>query len=190
MSVRILSGAARGRRLRVPGGGRTRPTASLVREALFDILAHRGWLADRVVLDLFAGSGALGIEAGSRGAARVLFVEESRVAARVLRENVAAARLEACAEILVMPVGRALATLARRGTTVDGILADPPYERALVGRTIADVLRAGVLAPGGWLAIEHATRERPVPPPGLAVEVERRYGSTGLSVFRREGEAR
>lgn len=190
MSVRILSGEARGRRLRVPGGGGTRPTPSIVREALFDVLLHRGWLAGRLVLDLFAGSGALGIEAASRGAAGVIFVEESRAAARVLAANVAAAVAAVPTEVLVMPAARALGTLARRGVSAGGILMDPPYERGLVDRTVAAVLRAGVLAPGGWLAVEHAPREPPASTSGLVVEVERRYGSTGLSIYRREEEAR
>jgi 16S rRNA (guanine966-N2)-methyltransferase len=161
-----------------------------VREALFDILAHRGWLESCLVVDLFAGSGALGIEAASRGAAGVVFVEGSRPVARVLRENLAAAALPVPMEILVMPVARALATLARRGSLVGGIFADPPYDHGLVGRTIAGVARAGVLAEGGWLAVEHAMRERPIPVPGLVLEVERRYGSTGLSIFSREEDAR
>lgn len=186
MSVRVLSGAARGRRLRVPGGGRTRPTASIVREALFDILVHRGWLTGGAVLDLYAGSGALGIEAGSRGATRVVFVEEARSAARVLRENLAAVDVEH--EVLVMSAQRALAALGRAGASFDGVFADPPYEQGLVDRTVAAVVCAGVLAPGGWLAIEHAARERPTAVPGVAVAVERRYGSTRLTIFRREEE--
>jgi 16S rRNA (guanine966-N2)-methyltransferase len=190
VTVRVLSGEARGRRLRVPGGGRTRPTASVVREALFDILAHRGWVAGRVVIDLYAGSGALGIEAASRGAARVVFVEESRAVARILRENVGTAVGDTPADVLVMPVARALATLVRRGCVADGIVADPPYGRGLVDRTIADVLRTGVLSPGGWLAVEHAARERPTPVSGLVLEVERRYGSTAMSILSREEEAR
>lgn len=186
MSVRVLSGQARGRRLRVPGGGRTRPTASIVREAVFDMLAHRGWLADRLVVDLFAGSGALGIEAASRGAARVIFVEESSSVARVLRANLAGAALAAPAEVLVMPVARALSTLGRRSVSAGGLFVDPPYDEGLVASTLAGVMRAGVLAPGGWIAVEHTTRERPAAVPGLVVEVERRYGSTSVSIFRRE----
>jgi len=182
----VLSGQARGRRLRVPGGGRTRPTASIVREALFDILVHRDWLAGRAVVDLFAGSGALGIEAVSRGAAAVTFVEESSAVARVLRENVAGAAVAAQTEVLVMPVARALSALARRGCAIGGIFMDPPYEQGLIDRTIAGVMRAGVLEPAGWVAVEHSPREGPAPAPGLVVEVERRYGSTGLSIFRRE----
>lgn len=186
MSVRVLSGAARGRRLRVPGGGRTRPTASMVREALFGMLAHRGWLEGAVVVDLYAGSGALGIEAASRGAAQVIFVEESRSVARILRANLEAVRVPA--EVWVMPVARALATLARRGVAATGILADPPYERGLVAGTVAGVMRAGALAPGGWLAIEHAVTEGAEPVPGLRLGVARRYGSTGLTIFVREEE--
>src|SRR5579875_2802224 len=130
MAVRVIAGAAHGRRLRVPTGG-TRPTAGLVRGALFNMLAHRGWLDRALVLDLFAGSGALGIEALSRGVRRVVFVEANPTAARVL-----AAR----ARVLRAPVRRALAALAAKGVLADGVLADPPYGKGWPARTIAAVV--------------------------------------------------
>src|SRR5215468_5752714 len=104
MAVRVISGRAHGRRLRVPGGGRIRPTSGLVRGALFNMLESRGWLADARVLDCFAGSGALGIEALSRGARDVVFVEAHPSVVRVLRDNVAASGFGERARILAMAV--------------------------------------------------------------------------------------
>src|SRR5262249_40634335 len=149
MALRIIAGGAHGRRLRVPSG-RTRPTSSLVRGALFNMLEHRGWLADSYILDLYAGSGALGIEALSRGARAVVFVEASSGVLRTLRDNLAESGFAQRAEVLATPAERALRTLERRGTQVDGVIADPPYGLGCVQRLV-DPPAAGTL-PGaaGW----------------------------------------
>src|SRR5215470_2071654 len=100
MALRVIAGGAHGRRLRVPAGGRTRPTSSLVRGALFNMLEHRGWLIDARILDLYAGSGAMGIEALSRGARAVVFVEASPGVVRTLRANLAASGFAERAEVV------------------------------------------------------------------------------------------
>ena len=189
MSIRVVAGAARGRRLRVPRGERTRPTAAVVREALFDMLAHRDRVVGRVLLDLFAGSGALGIEALSRGAAEVVFVEDARSVARLLVSNVEATGVADRAEVLAMPMERALGRLERRGVVADGVLADPPYESGWAVRVLRALAATRVLAPGGWIALEHAAGEPPIAVPGLAVESSRRYGSTALTMLVREEAA-
>src|SRR5262249_57612050 len=127
MALRVIAGGAHGRRLRVPAGGRTRPTSSLVRGALFNMLEHRGWLTDARMIDLYAGSGALGIEALSRGARAVVFVEASPVVVRTLRGNLRVSGFTRRAEVMSMVADRALRTLERRGVRVDAIVPDPPY---------------------------------------------------------------
>jgi len=189
MALRIIAGGAHGRRLRVPSG-RTRPTSSLVRGALFNMLEHRGWLADSYILDLYAGSGALGIEALSRGARGVVFVEASSGVLRTLRENLAASGFAGRAEVLATKAERALRTLERRGTRVDGVIADPPYGLGCVQRLVDQLAASDVLASDGWVAVEHAADEAPEARPGLAVTASRRHGGTALTLFHRpEGAA-
>jgi 16S rRNA (guanine966-N2)-methyltransferase len=184
MALKVIAGRAHGRRLRVPEGP-TRPTSSLVRGALFNMLEHRGWLEDADVVDLYAGSGALGIEALSRGARSVVFVEASPVAVRALRHNLEASDVAERAEVLPTSIERALRLLSRRGTRVDGVIADPPYHLGLVQRLV-DTLAAGtLLGPEGWLAVEHAMDETPEATPRLARVLCRRHGDTALSLFQR-----
>jgi 16S rRNA (guanine(966)-N(2))-methyltransferase RsmD len=189
MGLRVIAGQARGHRLQVPRGQRTRPTSELVRGALFNMLEHRGWLTDALVVDLFAGSGALGIEALSRGARAAVFVESDPRAVRALRANLTRSRLTERAEVLTSTVPLALRALARRGTVVDGVLADPPYGAGWVARTLAALSEGSLLRPGGWIALEHRTDETPPPVPGLAVVQSRRHGRTALTLLVREASA-
>src|SRR5262245_66289707 len=148
MALRIIAGRAHGRRLRAPGGP-TRPTSSLVRGALFNMLEHRGWLAEARIVDLYAGSGALGIEALSRGARSVLFVESSANVVRTLRVNVARSGFADRADVMAASAERALRTLERLGRQVDGVIADPPYGQGRVQPLIDDLARGDLLGPGG-----------------------------------------
>lgn len=188
--TRIIAGVARGRRLAVPPAG-TRPTSDRVREALFSALTARlgAWAGARV-LDLYAGTGALGLEAASRGAAHVLLVEKDRRAIEVLRANVAATGLTA-AEVRAGDVGQVL----RSGPTqpYDVVLADPPY--AMTARELDDQLR--VLAAGGWLAdgtvvvVERDRRSVVRWPTGYEPAPLRRYGDTVLASalwYRRDAD--
>jgi 16S rRNA (guanine966-N2)-methyltransferase len=179
--VRVIAGVAGGRRLAVPARG-TRPTSDRVREALFAALEHDPGLVGANVLDLCAGSGALGLEALSRGAAHALFVESDRRAAAVLRSNIAALGL-AGAELRVAPAASVLARPAQRA--YDLLLVDPPYE--LPDAEVAGWLTAA--AEHGWLAeaatvvVERSARGGAFgwPPPLRAVR-ERRYGETLLHI--------
>lgn len=186
MSVRIISGAARGRRLKVPANG-TRPTSGVVRGALLTMLEHRGWLADARLLDLFAGSGALGIEALSRGARAAVFVDEAAGAVRVLRQNLAISKLGDRTEVVALPALAALRRLARRGDRFDGVLADPPYGNGWVQRTVDAVVEQDLLAPGGWIAVEHRADEAPQAVGDLQVHVSRRHGNTTVTLLERSG---
>src|SRR5262249_11080152 len=161
MALRVIAGGAHGRRLRVPAGGRTRPPSRLGRGALFNMLEHRGWLTDARVIDLYAGSGALGIEALSRGARAVVFVEASTVVVRTLRGNLRVSGFTRRAEVMPMAADRALRTLGRRGVRVDGIVADPPYGAGCVQRLVDQIAAGDVLGRGGWLAGEQRGDARP-----------------------------
>jgi 16S rRNA (guanine966-N2)-methyltransferase len=174
--VRIVAGAYGGRRLAAPRGGRTRPTADRVREALFSML---GPVADARVLDLFAGSGALGLEALSRGAAEVTFVDSSAAATRAVRTNLEA--LGAGAEVLRSDARAFLRKARAAGRQYDLVFLDPPYQRAgAVAEALAGDL-AAVLAPGARVVAE-SDRRSPLELP-LALQADRRYGDTLIRIF-------
>jgi len=177
--VRIVAGVAGGRRLVVPPHG-TRPTSDRVREAVFSALAARRDLEGVRVLDLYAGSGALGLEALSRGAAHVQFVESDRRAAAVLRRNVGALGLSGT-QVTTADVPAVLR--GSPGQPYDLVLADPPY--ALDDDALGAVLSA--LASGGWLApaalvVVERPAKAPAPawPDGVAALTQRRYGDTSV----------
>jgi 16S rRNA (guanine966-N2)-methyltransferase len=180
--LRVIAGAQRGRRLVTPAGEATRPTSDRAREALFDLLG--GVPEGARVLDLFAGSGALGIEALSRGARHAVFVERARPALRALRENLGALGLASRATVLAAD---ALADPAAAEGPFDLVLADPPWGEALEER----VVRAAParLQAGGVLAVEHpSARPAPAAPIGLALWKARRYGGTSLALYVRVAE--
>lgn len=172
--LRITGGELRGRRLRTPGGG-ARPSADRVRESLF---ARLGPLDGARVLDLYAGSGALGIEALSRGALAVTFVERSRRGVAVLRANLAALGLGDRAQVLCGDAIAVVRRLGSQGARFDLVLLDPPYASGEAARALAALRDAAILAPGAMLVIESG-RRHPVPQvEGFARRDERRYGDT------------
>ena len=177
--MRIIAGAWRGRPLRAPAGMTTRPTADRVRETLFSMLASRlGTFEGLNVADLFAGSGALGFEALSRGAASVTFVESHAAAVAAIRAN--AGTLDADSRVQVLG-GSALA-LPRAGP-FDLIFADPPYAPGSGTAAAAAIVRAEWLAPAGWMSIETG-RGDPVEPGPLRLEAERDVGRARLTLLR------
>lgn len=172
--MRIIAGRWRGRKLVAPHGLATRPTADRVREALFSMLASRlGTFEGLRVADLFAGSGALGLEALSRGAAHCTFVESDARAVTAIRANVAA--LDAEAEIR-----QGAAEHARIAGPIDLTFLDPPYETGLA----ASALAALPLAPGGWASVETGRGET-VEAEGFGIEAERSYGKAKITLLRR-----
>lgn len=175
--MRVVAGAAKGRRLRAPAGDRTRPTSDRVKEAWFSSLAPV--LPGAHVLDLYAGSGQLGLEARSRGAARVTFVERDRRALAALRDNVATVGLDGTT-VLADEVTRALAT-PLVDAPFDVVVADPPYDLDVADlRDVLEVL-VGHLAPGAVVTLERARRRAPVTwPAHLLPDEPRRYGDTLL----------
>jgi 16S rRNA (guanine966-N2)-methyltransferase len=172
--MRVISGTARGVPLTVPRDRATRPITDRVKETLFAILGER--VPDARVADLYAGSGAIGIEALSRGAASVDFVERGRPALAALRTNLERTRLAEGARIHAVDVAR---FLADETGAWDLVIADPPYEaRAIVAPLQAAAAR---LAPGGMLVLKHFWRTEPPVIPGLAVTRQRRFGETMLT---------
>jgi 16S rRNA (guanine966-N2)-methyltransferase len=173
--MRVIAGTARGRPLVAPRGSATRPVADRVKETLFAILGER--VVDAGVLDLYAGSGAIGIEALSRGAAHCDFVEHDRRALAAIRENLERAGVADRASVHAADVGRYLGGSA--GDRFDLVFLDPPYaERAILAPLEQLVAR---LAPGGMVVVKHHWRT-PIPqPPGLSHRRERRFGETALT---------
>jgi 16S rRNA (guanine966-N2)-methyltransferase len=177
--VRIVAGSRKGHRIEAPKGIVTRPTGDRVREALFSII---GPMDDARVLDLFAGSGALGLEALSRGASSCVFVERDRQAARVIQSNLEKLRLTGA----VVVTGDAAAALREerdRGRRYDLVLADPPYEDWPGHKTVLAELLPSVLADDGLGVVETSESVEPELP--LDLVTTRRYGSARITVFSR-----
>jgi len=180
--TRLVAGSAGGRTLVVPRGSATRPTSERVREALFSRLEHEGLLDGTRVLDLYAGSGALGLEAASRGAVAVVLVDAGRDAARACRRNVETTGLSGV-EVREAPVERVLAT--EPGPPLVGgadlVLLDPPYDVAedALASVLAALVGRGWLAPGAVVVVERGRRSpEPTWPTGLSRYASRRYGDT------------
>ncbi|MGH8823681.1 MAG: 16S rRNA (guanine(966)-N(2))-methyltransferase RsmD [Jiangellaceae bacterium] len=185
--TRIIAGAARGRRLLTPAGSRTRPTSDRVREAMFSALeSELGAFAGLRVLDLYAGTGALGLEALSRGAAHVLLVEADARAARTIRSNVSTVGLPG-AEVVQSSVVRALTAVPP--APYDLVLADPPYvTRGEEIELVLAQLTGGWLAPQAIVVVERSTRDAPLGwPAGMVGQRTRRYGETMLWYGRPAG---
>jgi len=196
--VRIIGGSARGVPLKGPPTAQTRPTSDKVRGAIFNMLAPH--IVDARVLDLFAGTGALGIEALSRGATSCLFVEQSRAVCRVIDANLAAARLSTLAEVWCCGVSTALDRLGAAAVKLaageggvnstfmppyDVILLDPPYASADTVSALNRISSLNLLAGGGMVVLEHGKRSVPSDHFGDLILVRTRlYGDTAVSLFQ------
>jgi 16S rRNA (guanine966-N2)-methyltransferase len=182
--MRVVAGRLRGRVLSAPAGDATRPTGARVKEALFSIL---GDVSGARVLDLYAGSGALGIEALSRGAAFGVFVESARPALASLRENLSKLSLDDVATTLPVRVESAAAQLKRHGP-FELVLCDPPWRDVNSARAALEALaKAGLFAPGARVVLEHGAKEPPAAPEGqawLQVCDQRRWGDTAVAIFQ------
>ena len=184
--MRIVAGAWRGRVLVAPPGQATRPTADRVRQALFDMLMHAEWggravVEGAAVLDVFAGTGALGLEALSRGAASACFIENDPAALRALRANIAACKAGDRTEVLaadVFTIGRGL----RPAAPASMVFLDPPYGQDLVSHALARLCDMGHVAPDALVIAETGRDEiwRPEQP----LLAERRHGAARILIFR------
>ena len=185
--MRIIAGSAKGIRLKTPKGMNTRPTADRVKESVFGILANRP--IDAEVLDLFAGTGNLGLEALSRGAASALFIDKQAQSIKIMMENAILTDLAGLAIICREDVLQALRRLGNEGKSFDLIFCDPPYNLGLAPKVLQMLDTSHVLREEGVLVLEHSRHEKL--PEGLKRIVAYRsefYGETVVSFFtRREG---
>jgi 16S rRNA (guanine966-N2)-methyltransferase len=190
--MRIIGGTARGLKLAEVGEGdaaaHLRPTSDRVRESIFNLLvngSHGNPIPGARVLDLFAGTGALGLEALSRGAAQVTFVDDGAVALALLRRNIALMRAAGSTEVLrrnACDIG------PNRGPAHDLVFLDPPYGKGLGERALAACLAGGWIAPGAMVVWEEGAP--PAPPQGFAQIDQRRYGGTVVTLLRAPGSER
>ena len=181
--MRVISGKAKGRRLVAPKGGAIRPTADRIKESLFNILPRD--FSGMKILELFAGTGNISIEALSRGAESALLVDASERSARIIRENLRRLELTDRAQMWVMPVRRALNAVGRQGQKFDVIFLDPPYDQKLVGRSLELITSVDPVYPTGVVVAEHSVRETLKSSYRfLSLNDQRRYGDTLLSFFR------
>ncbi len=175
--MRIIAGKFKGRMLKTPKGSSTRPTQGMLREALFNICQNE--IKGARFLDLFAGSGAIGLEAISRGASHVSFIEQDRRAIQCIQENITALNIESATRIIPTNASRGLNLLAKEGAKFDLIFIDPPYDMQVDLNRVAQLL-----ALNGTLFLEK--RYKPIksmPVPGLKMKEERRFGDTTLTLF-------
>ncbi|HBM91376.1 MAG TPA: 16S rRNA (guanine(966)-N(2))-methyltransferase RsmD [Rhodospirillaceae bacterium] len=187
--MRITGGTHRTRPLRAPEGLITRPTTDRIREALFNILSHRDWGADlgkmpesQIVLDAFAGTGALGLEALSRGGSQTIFFEKNRKSLKLLEENICSLKLEEQSTIHALDVTHPL----EAETACSLIFLDPPYHKDLIPQTLAALEETGWIAPHALIVTETAKGEAFEIPPFLQPLLERRYGNTVLTFLEKK----
>lgn len=181
--MRVIAGTAKGRRLRVPAGLHVRPSGARLRESAFGILEHRGAIEGARVLDLFAGTGALGIEALSRGARSLVAVEQDRGVAKLLQSNVEHAGFAGRARVIVQPAERAVAQLPA-GESFDLVLIDPPYREGLAQPVLERLAERALVTPDGLVLVEHARVESLVWPETWELELERRFGDSTITLLR------
>jgi 16S rRNA (guanine966-N2)-methyltransferase len=185
--IKVIGGKHRARSIDTPAGMTTRPTSNRARESLFNVLMHANWredgtspLVDARVLDAFAGSGALGIEALSRGAAHAIFLDNDATAIRLIGEN-----LRKLGEIGAAKVVRGDATRPPPGRDpCDLVFLDPPYRSGHAAPALAALAQAGWVAPGAVITVELAHNEDIVPPAGFEAIDERRYGAAKIVILR------
>lgn len=181
--MRVITGTARGRRLKELEGMETRPTTDRVKEGLFSALQFD--IEGRRVLDLFAGTGQLGIEALSRGAASCIFVDRRADAVRLIKENLKITALEDRARVVT---GDSMEYLARAGEKFDVVFLDPPYAAGLLEPALDKLAQFDILAPHGIIAAEApAERTLPAMPPPYSLFRTYRYGKIGITVYHRAG---
>lgn len=177
--MRVIAGEARGRNLKSGKGTKARPTTDMVKGAIFNTLADR--IIDARFLDLFAGFGGIGIEALSRGAERVVFVEQDPKHLAIIKENLALTRLADRAEVLRGDVVKVLAALTGE---FDVIFVDPPYEAGLYEKTLEQIQMKSLLHPDGVLVVEHHSELPPQFPDYFEPIKSKSYGETTLTYLR------
>jgi len=180
--LRVISGKLKGKKLSATKGLSLRPTSDRVKEAIFDILQDQ--VQGQKVLDLFAGTGALGIEAISRGAQKAIFIEKNPPSLKALRKNIEDCHLGQQVEILAREAREGIKILEGRRESFALVFLDPPYGKGLAEKTLASLSQSSIVAPEALIITEHATTEEIRPTPPLQVIDERKYGRTKISIFQ------
>jgi 16S rRNA (guanine966-N2)-methyltransferase len=183
--MRVIAGHAHGRRISAPRGLETRPATARVRSSIFSRLDARFDLAGARVLDLFAGSGSLGLEALSRGAAHVTFVDSSRAAAAAIAKNLGVFGFDNAARMLTSGAMRALADLGAARERFDLVFVDAPYANDLSAAVLAALVEMELVAPRGWVVVRQAGRAAALSPAGLERVNEATLGDQRIALYRR-----
>jgi 16S rRNA (guanine966-N2)-methyltransferase len=181
--MRVIAGTCKGRRLVAPKGSHTRPALDRIKESVFSILFD---VNGQGVLDLFAGSGSVGIEALSRGAASATFVENDPAALKALATNLDACGFEGQSTIIKQDVARALTRLVKQNAVFDLIFVDPPYLKNLVNKTLTQLGASELMHDGSRIVVEHHPKEPIDDIPGLVLTDTRKYGQTLISFLKKD----
>lgn len=182
--MRVITGSARGHKLRTPEGKNTRPTTDKIKESLFNILAPD--LIDCEFLDLFSGSGGIGIEALSRGAKHAVFVDMAGECKEIIESNLKFTKLLDKAEIYRQEAGTAIQQLGRNGRKFDFIFMDPPYEGGFIEPTLEAIVKADILKEDGLIIVERAAKFSLNPVFGLKIKREKEYKTTTMTFLTME----
>ncbi len=181
--MRVITGIAKGRKLKSPKGMETRPTSDRIKEALFNIIGSRA--IDVNFLDLYAGTGAIGIEALSRGAVKAVFVEKNPKTVKIIKENLQVTGLSEKAEILVQEADRAISLISAKGEIFNIIFIDPPYLKDLEKTSLAMIDNNSLLAPDGWVIVESSKLDTMPHEVGqLKMFRQEKYGDTVLTFYQ------
>ena len=187
--MRLTGGEFRGRTLRFPSGSKERPTSDFLRETLFNLL---GTQQDKSFLDLFAGSGSVGLEAASRGAGEIYFIEKNAKLSAVIKKNIQEFCLENKCNIITSDVEKGLGQLFKKKNVFDVIFADPPYNKNLVGKTLELLNKNEIFTKDSIIIIQHSIKEGISEFPGDNIYLvdQRKYGENALTFFKwRENDA-
>jgi RNA methyltransferase, rsmD family len=181
LGVRVISGSARGLKLNTPGDDRVRPTTDRVKESMFNIV--QDWVYDSQVLDLFAGSGALGIEALSRGASQAVFCDNSLDSIKIIKSNIEKARVADRSQIVSGDFKRCLRDMEAKNKSFDMIFVDPPYYKGLFEEVLDTIRSCKILKKDGIVIVEHDAKRPIGQVEGLEVYKEKKYGITMLTFY-------
>lgn len=181
LGVRVISGSARGLKLNTPGDDRVRPTTDRVKESMFNII--QDWVYDSQVLDLFAGSGALGIEALSRGASQAVFCDNSLDSIKIIKSNIEKARVADRSQIVSGDFKRCLRDMEAKNQSFDMIFVDPPYYEGLFEEVLDTIRSCKILKKDGMVIVEHDAKKPIGQVEGLEVYKEKKYGITMLTFY-------
>jgi RNA methyltransferase, rsmD family len=181
LGVRVISGSARGLKLNTPGDDRVRPTTDRVKESMFNIV--QDWVYDSQVLDLFAGSGALGIEALSRGASQAVFCDNSLDSIKIIKSNIEKARVVDRSQIVSGDFKRCLRDMEAKNQSFDMIFVDPPYYKELFEEVLDTIRACKILKKDGIVIVEHDAKRPIGQVEGLEVYKEKKYGITMLTFY-------